>query len=67
MDTPEIRDAAEARRFLAQGLWLQRAAAPKAATVSPALRRALELAGGIRGLREKARAYLDIAAPECCC
>jgi hypothetical protein len=42
----EIRDPAEARRFLAQGLWLQRAARPSAATVAPALRWSAELASG---------------------
>jgi hypothetical protein len=44
--TYEIHSAAEARRFLAQGLWLQRVAAPGAATVGPALRWALEAASG---------------------
>lgn len=41
-----MNDAAEARLFLAQGLWLQRVAAPRAATVGPALRWALEAASG---------------------
>ncbi len=43
MTTFEIHDAAEARRFLTQGLWLQRVAAPGAATVGPALQWALEV------------------------
>lgn len=42
----EIRGPDEARRYLAQGLWLQRVRRPRAATVVPALRRALELASG---------------------
>ncbi len=40
----ELRDPDAARQWLAQGLWLQRAQAPTAATVRPALRWALELA-----------------------
>jgi hypothetical protein len=40
----EIRDADAARRWLAQGLWLQRVLAPAAAMVRPALRWALEVA-----------------------
>ena len=42
----EIRDPAEARRLLAQGLWLQRVAIPSAATVAQALRWASDLASG---------------------
>jgi hypothetical protein len=42
--TFEIRDADAARRWLAQGLWLQRVLAPAAATIRPALRWTLELA-----------------------
>src|SRR5437763_14477852 len=42
----ELRDATEARLYLAEGLWLQRVAAPKAATVPRALSWALELAAG---------------------
>ncbi len=42
----EIRDPANARRFLAQGLWLQRAARPGAATVPSALLWAADLAAG---------------------
>jgi hypothetical protein len=40
----ELRDLAEAGRYLLEGLWLQRAAAPTAATVRPALEWSLELA-----------------------
>jgi vWA domain found in the FtsH ternary systems/N-terminal helical region fused to the FtsH ternary system vWA domain len=40
----ELRDLEEARRFLLQGLWWQRAAAPTAATVRPALEWALQAA-----------------------
>ncbi len=39
----EIHEAAEARRFLAQGLWLQRVSAPVASAVGPALRWAMEV------------------------
>jgi hypothetical protein len=46
VSTHEIHSATDARRFLAQGLWLQRVAAPGAATVGPALRWALEVASG---------------------
>ena len=46
MTTFEIHGAAEARRFLAQGLWLQRVAAPGATTVGPTLRWALEVVSG---------------------
>ncbi len=46
MSIHEIHDAAEARRFLAQGLWLQRLAAPSAARVGLALRWALEAGSG---------------------
>jgi hypothetical protein len=42
----ELRDPDAARRWLAQGLWLQRVRPPAAATVRPALRWALELALG---------------------
>jgi hypothetical protein len=42
--THELRDLDEARRFLVQGLWLQRVRAPSAAMVRPALRWALEVA-----------------------
>ena len=46
MSDRELRDRAEARRFLAQGLWLQRATPPRAATVRPALGWLMELAAG---------------------
>src|SRR5437764_15458581 len=42
----ELRDLDEARRFLLQGLWWQRAAAPTAAAVRPALEWALQAASG---------------------
>lgn len=42
----ELRAAAEARRFLLQGLWLQRVQTPRAQGVLPALEWAAELAGG---------------------
>ena len=45
MDVIEIREPAKVRRFLAQGLWLQRVHAPNSATVGPALRWTLELSG----------------------
>jgi hypothetical protein len=44
MTTHELRDLAEASRYLLEGLWLQRAAVPTAATVRPALEWALEIA-----------------------
>ncbi len=44
MDPYELSDPAEARRFLVQGLWCQRAMPPTAATVRPALGWALEAA-----------------------
>ena len=46
MTTYEIRDPDEARRVLAQGLWLQRVLAPAAATVREALKWALEVVAG---------------------
>src|SRR5262245_53477189 len=42
--TPELRDLELARRFVRQGLWLQRATPPAAAGVRPALEWALEVA-----------------------
>jgi hypothetical protein len=42
----ELRDPAEARRYLVQGLWLQRAVAPHAETVALALAWMQELATG---------------------
>src|SRR5437763_11268629 len=44
MSFPELRDPDEARKFLLQGLWLQRAVPPAAGTVRPALEWALEVA-----------------------
>jgi hypothetical protein len=45
--TPEIlRDTDEAQKFLLQGLWLQRAVPPVAATVKTVLEWALEIAAG---------------------
>ncbi len=46
MTTHELRDLDQARQFVLQGLWLQRATAPAAATVRPALEWALEIASG---------------------
>src|SRR6476469_2977397 len=44
MATIELRDLQEARRFILQGLWLQRATSPAPATVRPALEWGLEIA-----------------------
>jgi hypothetical protein len=44
MDHPELRDADEARAFLAHGLWLQRVVRPAAGSCRPALEWALEVA-----------------------
>src|SRR5262245_21629543 len=41
----ELRDPVEARRYVAQGLWLQRVLTPRAATLPETLEWALELAG----------------------
>jgi hypothetical protein len=46
----ELRDAGLARRYLLQGLWLQRARPPAAQAVRPALEWALEIAAGGRPL-----------------
>lgn len=46
MNVVELRDPVEARRFLAEGLWLRRAAPPKASGVRPALGWLMELAAG---------------------
>src|SRR4051794_23728679 len=46
MNIHEVRDLEEARRFLLQGLWLQRVLPPSAATIRPALEWALEAASG---------------------
>jgi hypothetical protein len=44
MNSYEVRDLDEARRFLLQGLWWQRVVPPTAATVRPALEWAMEIA-----------------------
>jgi hypothetical protein len=44
MTFPELRDPDEARRFLLQGLWLQRSVPSAATSVRPALEWALEIA-----------------------
>lgn len=44
MDPLELRDLEEARRYLVEGLWLQRAVKPTAATVKSALGWAMEVA-----------------------
>src|SRR5262245_51384805 len=41
----ELRDPADARRYLVQGLWLQRVQGPRAAAIGPVLEWGLELAG----------------------
>jgi hypothetical protein len=46
MSTHELRNLEDARRFVVQGLWLQRVRPPTAAAVRPALEWALELAAG---------------------
>lgn len=46
MDPIELRDLDAARRYVAEGLWLQRAVKPSAATVRPALEWAMEIASG---------------------
>jgi hypothetical protein len=46
MGVYELRDASETRRYLAKGLWLQRAEAPGPAGVAVVLRRMLELVSG---------------------
>jgi hypothetical protein len=46
MTTYELRNLDEARRFLLQGLWWQRTAAPTAATTRSALELALQAAAG---------------------
>src|SRR5258708_30391458 len=50
MDSYELRDLDEARRFLLQGLWQQRAAAPTAASVRPILEWALQAASAGQAL-----------------
>jgi hypothetical protein len=46
METTELRDLDAARRYVAEGLWLQRAVKPSAATVRPTLEWAMEVASG---------------------
>ncbi|MDB5306023.1 MAG: hypothetical protein JWO38_225 [Gemmataceae bacterium] len=46
MDPIEVRDLDAARRYLVEGLWLQRAVKPTAATVRPSLEWAMEVASG---------------------
>jgi len=46
MNVVILRDADEAQAYLLQGLWLQRAVPPVAATVRPALEWSLEIAAG---------------------
>jgi hypothetical protein len=46
MNTYELRDLDEARRFLSQGLWWQQTEVPSAATVRESLEWALQVAGG---------------------
>ena len=50
MNIYPLRHSDEARRFLLQGLWWQRAAAPSAATVRPALEWALQAASNGQAL-----------------
>jgi hypothetical protein len=50
MNVHELRDLDEARRFLLQGLWLQRVLPPGPATVRPALEWCLEIASAGRPL-----------------
>src|SRR6478672_10137525 len=46
MDPIELRDLDAARRYVLEGLWLQRAVKPTAATVRPILEWAMEVASG---------------------
>lgn len=46
MESIELRDLELARRFVLEGLWLQRAVKPSAATVRPVLEWAMEVASG---------------------
>jgi hypothetical protein len=46
MELVELRDLDEAKRYVVEGLWLQRAVKPSAATVRPALEWAMEVASG---------------------
>src|SRR5829696_1931119 len=44
MESHELRDLDAARRYVVEGLWLQRAVKPAAATVRPSLEWAMEVA-----------------------
>jgi hypothetical protein len=46
MDPIELRDLDAARRYVLEGLWLQRAVKPSSATVRPTLEWAMEIASG---------------------
>lgn len=46
MEAHELRDLEAAKRYVLEGLWLQRAIKPTAATVRPALEWAMEVASG---------------------
>ncbi|MBA4063169.1 MAG: hypothetical protein C0501_05545 [Isosphaera sp.] len=46
METTELRDLDAARRYVAEGLWLQRAVRPSAGAVRPVLEWAMEVASG---------------------
>jgi hypothetical protein len=46
MESIELRDLDVARRYILEGLWLQRAVKPTAKTVKPALEWAMEVASG---------------------
>jgi vWA domain found in the FtsH ternary systems/N-terminal helical region fused to the FtsH ternary system vWA domain len=46
MEVEELRDLDAAKRFILEGLWLQRAVKPSAATVRPTLEWAMEVASG---------------------
>src|SRR5688572_11404951 len=46
MDPIELRDLDAARRYVSEGLWLQRAMKPTAATVRPVLEWAMAVASG---------------------
>jgi hypothetical protein len=50
MKSIELRDGGAARRFIAEGLWFQRAGKPTAATVRPILEWAMEIANEGRPL-----------------
>src|SRR4051812_5070657 len=50
MEPIELRDLDVARRYVVEGLWLQRAVKPTAATIKPALEWAMEIASAGRPL-----------------